>query len=141
VANDRLTVVVARGDIEARGLVDGLHRAAGHLPGARHMTVCFADLAGFTRLGEALPPADLRRVASRLAQLAHDVAAAPVRFVKSIGDAVMLVCVVPLLRAVPELVDAAAADGLPRLRVGVASRQRGHARAIGSAVRSTWRAA
>jgi adenylate cyclase len=98
-------------------------RSAGQLPGARQVTVCFADLAGFTRLGEALPPEGLERVANRLAELAHDVAAPPVRYVKSIGDAVMLVCVdaVALLGVALDLVDAAAADGLPRLRVGVAS--------------------
>ena len=103
--------------------VNAAERAAGKLPGGRQVTVCFADLAGFTRLGEAIPPEDLERVASRLAELAHDVAVAPVRFVKSIGDAVMLVSFdpVPLLAAVLDLVDAAAANDLPRLRIGFAS--------------------
>ena len=103
--------------------VNAAERAAGKLPGARQVTVCFADLAGFTRLGEAIPPEDLERVATRLAELAHDVAVTPVRFVKSIGDAVMLVSFdpVPLLEAVLDLVDAAAASDLPRLRIGVAS--------------------
>ena len=87
------------------------------------MTVCFADLAGFTRLGEAIPPEDLERVANRLAELAHDVSSAPVRFVKSIGDAAMLVCShpAPLINAVLDLADATAAHDLPRLRIGVAS--------------------
>ena len=103
--------------------VTAAERAAGILPGARQMTVCFADLTGFTRLGEALPPEELERVANRLAELANDVSSVPVRFVKSIGDAVMLVCSdpVPLLVAVLNLVDAAAANALPRLRVGVAT--------------------
>jgi adenylate cyclase len=103
--------------------VNAAERAAGQLPGARHVTVAFADLAGFTRLGEALPPEELQHVASRLAELAHEVAVTPVRFVKSIGDAVMLVCFdpVPLLGAVLDLAAAAAADDLPRLRIGVAS--------------------
>ena len=94
--------------------VTAAERAAGLLPGARQMTVCFADLAGFTRLGEALPPEDLERVANRLAELAHDVSPAPVRFVKSIGDAVMFVCSdpLPLVAAVLDLVDAAAANDL-----------------------------
>ena len=98
-------------------------RAAGILPGARQVTVCFADLTGFTRLGEALPPEDLERVANRLAELAHDVSPVPVRFVKSIGDAVMFVCFepLPLVAAVLDLADAAAANDLPPLRVGVAS--------------------
>jgi adenylate cyclase len=103
--------------------VTAAERATGTLPGARPVTVAFADLAGFTRLGEALPAEELEHVASRLADLAHDVAFAPVRFVKSIGDAVMLVSfeAAPLLAAVLDLADAAAANGLPRLRIGVAS--------------------
>jgi adenylate cyclase len=103
--------------------VNAAERAAGTLPGARQVTVAFADLAGFTRLGEALPPEELERVASRLTELARDLAVAPVRFVKSIGDAVMLLSFDPatLLEAVLDLADAAAANGLPRLRIGVAS--------------------
>ncbi len=103
--------------------VNAAERAAGILPGARQMTVCFADLAGFTTLGEALPPEDLERVANRLGELAHDVSPLPVRFVKSIGDAVMLVCAdpLPLVIAALDLLDAAAAYDLPPLRVGVAT--------------------
>jgi adenylate cyclase len=107
-------------EIEA---VTAAERAAGTLPGARPVTVAFADLAGFTRLGEALPAEELERVASRLAELAHDVAFTPVRFVKSIGDAVMLVSFdsAPLLSAMLDLADAAAANDLPGLRIGLAS--------------------
>jgi adenylate cyclase len=103
--------------------VTAAERAAGTLPGGRTVTVCFADLAGFTRLGEAIPPEDLERVASRFAEVAHHVARSPVRFVKSIGDAVMLISfdAVPLLHAVLDLIDAAAENDLPRLRIGVAS--------------------
>jgi adenylate cyclase len=103
--------------------VNAAERAAGTLPGARKVAVAFGDLAGFTRLGEALPPEELERVASRLADLARDVAVAPVQFVKTIGDAVMLLCgdPVPLLNAVLDLVALAGKNGLPRLRVGVAS--------------------
>ena len=103
--------------------VTAAERAAGTLPGARTVTVCFADLAGFTRLGEAIRPEDLERVASRFAELAHDVARSPVRFIKSIGDAVMLISfdAVPLLGAVLDLIDAASENDLPPLRVGVAS--------------------
>ncbi len=103
--------------------VTAAERAAGRLPGSRPVTVAFADLAGFTRLGEALPAEELELVATRLADLAHDVAFMPVRFVKSIGDAVMLVSfeAAPLLSAVLDLAAAAAAADLPRLRIGVAS--------------------
>jgi adenylate cyclase len=103
--------------------VTAAERAAGTLPGARTVTVCFADLAGFTRLGEAIPPEDLERVASRFAELAYHVAGSPVRFIKSIGDAVMLISfdAVPLLHAVLDLIDAAVENDLPPLRIGVAS--------------------
>jgi adenylate cyclase len=103
--------------------VNAAERAAGILPGARQMTVCFADLTGFTSLGEVLSPVDLERVANRLAELAHDALPFSVRFVKSIGDAVMLVCSdpAPLIIAVLNLVDAAAENDLPRLRIGVAT--------------------
>ncbi|HJT94484.1 MAG TPA: adenylate/guanylate cyclase domain-containing protein [Mycobacterium sp.] len=119
---DDLIRMVLRHSFEMEA-VTAAERAAGTLPGARPVTVAFADLAGFTRLGEALPAEELEHVASRLADLAHDVAFAPVRFVKSIGDAVMLVSfeAAPLLAAMLELADAAAANGLPRLRIGVAS--------------------
>jgi adenylate cyclase len=103
--------------------VTAAERAAGTLPGARPISVAFADLAGFTKLGEAMPAEALERVASRLAEIAHEVAITPVRFVKSIGDAVMLVCsdAAPLLQAVLDLADTAAANNLPALRIGVAS--------------------
>jgi adenylate cyclase len=69
-----------------------------------------------------MPPEDLGLVAIRLADLARDVVTSPVQFVKTIGDAVMLVCSDPLtlLVTVLDLVDAAAAEDFPRLRVGLA---------------------
>ncbi len=102
--------------------INVFERATGTLPGAREVAVAFADLVGFTRLGEQMPAEDLGLVAIRLADLAHDVVASPVQFVKTIGDAVMLVCSDPLklLVTVLDLVDAAAADDFPRLRVGLA---------------------
>ncbi len=104
--------------------VSASERAEGvALPGARMIGASFADLVGFTRLGEELPPEDLEQLANRLAGLAREVAVAPVKFIKAIGDAVMFVSTdtAALLDAVLALVDAAEADGnLPRLRVGVA---------------------
>ena len=102
--------------------INAVERTAGTLPGARQVAVAFADLVGFTRLGEQMPPEDLGLVAFRLADLAHEVVATPVQFVKTIGDAVMLVCSDPLelLLTVLDLVGAAAADDFPRLRVGLA---------------------
>jgi adenylate cyclase len=96
--------------------------ASGSLPGSRDVAVAFADLVGFTRLGEALLPEDLALLAGRLSDSARDVAREPVQFVKTIGDAVMLVSPDPvaLLDAVLYLVDEVEDDGLPRLRVGIA---------------------
>lgn len=94
------------------------------LPGARLVTVAFADLVGFTRLGEAVPPEDLEKLAHRLTNLARDVAVPPVRYIKSIGDEVMLVSSDPvaMLEAALDLLDATEADDeFPRLRVGLAT--------------------
>ncbi len=98
-------------------------RAAGKLPGAREVTVCFADLVGFTRLGEAVPPEELESLASRLSMLARDVAAPPVQFIKTIGDAVMFVSTDAgaLLRAALDLLASAEKEDLPQLRVGLAA--------------------
>ena len=72
--------------------VNAAERAEGQrLPGARLVTIAFADLVGFTRLGEAVPPEELEHLAHRLADLAHEVAVPPVRFIKTIGDEVMFV--------------------------------------------------
>jgi adenylate cyclase len=105
--------------------VNASERAAGApLPGARHITVAFADLVGFTRLGEEVPPEELGQLANRLADLARDVAAPPVRFIKTIGDAAMFVCTepAPLLDAVIKLVDITDSDNdFPSLRAGIAS--------------------
>ena len=67
-------------------------REAGVLPGAREVGVAFADLVGFTRLGEQVPPDELGQIALRLEGIAAAVVEPPVRIVKSLGDAVMLVC-------------------------------------------------
>ncbi|MDT5155274.1 MAG: adenylate cyclase, partial [Mycobacterium sp.] len=100
-------------------------RAEGQpLPGARLVTIAFADLVGFTRLGEVVPPEDLEKLAHRLADLAREVAVPPVRYVKSIGDEVMLVSSDPvaMLEAVLDLLDATELDeDFPRLRVGLAT--------------------
>jgi adenylate cyclase len=105
--------------------VNASERAAGApLPGARQVTVAFADLVGFTRLGEEVPPEELGQLANRLADLAREVAVPPVRFIKTIGDAVMFVCTDPaaLLDAVLKLVEMTDGDNdFPRLRAGIAS--------------------
>jgi adenylate cyclase len=111
--------------VVATELISAREREAGKLPGAREIAVAFADLVGFTRIGEELPPDELGRVADRLEELTAERVAAPVRLVKTIGDAVMLVSadVRPLVHTVMDLVEAADAEGeeFPQLRAGVAS--------------------
>jgi adenylate cyclase len=105
-------------------VVSALERSGGQLPGSREVTVCFADLVGFTRLGEEVAPDELGRLAVRLEALAGDVAEPPVRLVKTIGDAAMLASPEPepLLAAALSLIDAADAEGedFPQLRAGAA---------------------
>ncbi|MEV0948121.1 adenylate cyclase regulatory domain-containing protein [Rhodococcus sp. NPDC049939] len=93
-----------------------------HMHGAQEVGVCFADLVGFTVLGEQVPPADLGRVAERLDRLATDVVSSPVRLVKTIGDAVMMVSsdASALAYAALDLVDEARKEGPPPLRAGIA---------------------
>ncbi len=102
----------------------------GHVATATGVSVAFADLVGFTRLGEEMPPEALDVVAGRLEELVTDLVRPPVRFVKSIGDAAMLVSPESdaLLATALDLVDAADAEAavLPQLRVGVARGQAVH---------------
>jgi adenylate cyclase len=104
--------------------INAAERSGGRLPGSREIAVCFADLIGFTRLGEEVPPDELGRLAVRLEALANDVADQPVRLVKTIGDAAMLTSLEtePLLEAALRLLDAADAEGedFPQLRAGAA---------------------
>jgi adenylate cyclase len=105
-------------------VISALERSGGQLPGTREVAVCFADLVGFTRLGEEVPPDELGRLAARLETLALNVTEPPVRLVKTIGDAAMLASVEPepLLDATLSLIDAADAEGqdFPQLRAGAA---------------------
>jgi adenylate cyclase len=97
--------------------------AAGEVRGAREYTVGFADLVGFTSLGERLEPHEYGAVGERLGELAAEIAEPPVRLVKLIGDAAMLASreTEPLVAAALELQSAVAgAADLPELRVGVA---------------------
>jgi adenylate cyclase len=106
-------------------LISAEERQSGRLPGARPVIVGFADLVGFTRLGEEIPPDELGAVAGRLEELVLDVVEAPVRFVKTIGDAVMVVSpeTEPLVDLSLALVEAADSEGehFPQLRAGLAA--------------------
>jgi adenylate cyclase len=106
---------ITRAELESGRLIAGAQEDVG---------VAFADLVGFTRMGERRPVDELGAVAERLAELAADVSAPPVRLVKTIGDAAMLVSrePQPLLDATLALVEAAEREGdeFPQLRAGVA---------------------
>ena len=105
-------------------IVGAAERDGGRLPGSRRVAMGFADLIGFTKLGEEVPPDELGRLATRLEAIALEVAAPPVRLVKTIGDAAMLASPEPepLLEAALGLIDGAEAEGgdFPQLRAGAA---------------------
>jgi adenylate cyclase len=98
--------------------------ATGRLPGSQEISVCFADLVGFTTLGERLPADALADLTGRLDELARQFADPPVRLVKMLGDAAMLVS--PdndaLLDSSIALIEAAGSEGegFPSLRAGIA---------------------
>lgn len=86
------------------------------------LAVGFADLVGFTRLGSQVEVGELSTMAGRLANLATSFTQAPVRLVKTIGDAAMFVSpeATPLVAVALRLVDAFEAEELPSLRAGIA---------------------
>jgi adenylate cyclase len=105
-------------------VISAMERSGGHLPGSREVAVSFADLVGFTRLGEEVTPDELGRLAVRLEDLAIDAAEPPVRLVKTLGDAAMFASPEPepLVEATLRLIEAADAQGehFPQLRGGAA---------------------
>lgn len=98
---------------------------SGGLSGAREVAVCFADLVGFTRVGEEVAPDELGAIAEHLETMAASTVTSPVRLVKTIGDAVMLVspdvdALVDAALRLVDLADAEEASGFPQLRAGIA---------------------
>ena len=115
--------------------------AEGRLSGSDEVTIAFADLVGFTRLGETLEIEQIGDLTGRLFELASDAARSPVRLVKMIGDAAMF--------ASPEsgpLLDAVLSTGRIGARRGVSRRcerawravRRSAAGVTGTGARSTW---
>lgn len=92
--------------------------------GQREMTICFADLVGWTELGEEAEEETIGSVAERLASMTTGLMRPPVRVVKMIGDAAMLVSPdpKPALELALDLVERAEAEeDFPQLRAGLAS--------------------
>jgi len=105
-----------------RAMLSREELAAGQLVGEQEMAVCFADLVGFTALGGELETQELGGVITKFGELAAEVANAPVRLVKTIGDAALLTCrdPGPLVDAALELLCAVEQADLPSVRAGVA---------------------
>jgi len=107
-----------------RDVIGAADLAAGEIGTAPEVAVCFADLVGFTKLGEQVETEELGLIAGRLDELATAVAEPPVRLVKLIGDAAMLVSAdaAATVEAALKMVEAAEEEGdeFPRLRAGVA---------------------
>jgi adenylate cyclase len=95
---------------------------SGRLAGAQPITVGFVDIVGFTQLGEDVTPEELGPVVRGFERTVADAVDAPVKLVKTIGDAAMLVAPEPgpVVDTVIALVDRSRDDG-PLLRGGVAS--------------------
>lgn len=99
--------------------------AEGRVSGSDEMTIAFADMVGFTRLGESLEIEQIGDLTGRLFELASDSARSPVRLVKMIGDAAMFASPESgrLLEAVIGLVESARNESIPPLRAGAARGQ------------------
>jgi adenylate cyclase len=111
-------------ELVRREVIGRAELMAGELPGARDVTIAFADLVGFTRFSAETGAEEVGSLAGRLENLAGGLAEPPVRLIKLIGDEVMLAAPQPaaLVAATQELVAAAGADSvLPQLRAGVAA--------------------
>ncbi len=109
-------------DSVGRGMIGRAELEAGDLTSAQEVAVGFADLVGFTRLGGQIELRELGTVAGRLARLAASVTQAPVRLIKTIGDAAMFVSPEPgpLVKVALALVEAVQEAELPSLRAGIA---------------------
>ncbi len=108
----------------SRTVITPTELRAGHPSDVHEVSVLFADLVGFTALGQISGPERLGDVAEHLAAIAAAAADPPVTLVKILGDGAMLVAPEPgaLLAAAEALLTATNAEGVafPPLRVGLA---------------------
>jgi adenylate cyclase len=97
---------------------------SGRLEGSQPITVGFVDIVGFTKLGEDVEPEDLGAVVRSFERAVADAVEPPVRLVKTIGDAAMLVAPepAPVVATVVALVERSL-EQEPLLRGGVACGQ------------------
>lgn len=97
--------------------------AVGSLRAVADVAVAFVDIVGFTELGERVDAGELRSIAMLLAGLADAVIQPPVRLVRTIGDAILLMSRDPnaLLNAIVKINVAAGGEPtMPRVHCGVA---------------------
>jgi adenylate cyclase len=106
-----------------QAVVTDVELAQGRLSGSDEVTIAFADLVGFTRLGESMEIEQIGQMTGRLFELASEAARPPVRLVKMIGDAAMFASrdPAPLMDAVVGLVEAAGDEDIPPLKAGAAT--------------------
>ena len=107
-----------------REVIGRTERMEGVLPGSREVGVSFADLVSFTSLSESRSVEAVGEVTERLELRASEVAEPPVRLIKLIGDAAMLVSpdVPALVQATATLVREVGHDDLlPAMRAGIAA--------------------
>ena len=108
-----------------QAVVNEAELAAGRISGTDEVTIAFADLVGFTRLGESLDIEQVGDLSGKLFELASEAAHPPVRLVKMIGDAAMFASreSTPVIEAVVELVESVRGEEIPPLRAGAARGQ------------------